>query len=459
MCIYNCWQQAKKKPMLNKNILDFNENLIGLRDFVELIDPILNDKFEEHNQHVQPLVMSAMIKESLESEKDWEDGEKEKMLRFQEIIEKNIAEKYSEKPELYIEKKEGINDEDSKRFSIKIKSPDTEISNHIDNVKKTKNHIELLYKNSLISALSSVEWFFSQLLHFYYDKHPESAGIQKKTLTLSDLKDFGSIQDAEKYLVDTKIDDIIRGNFESWIALLKSDLNLNLGYLNPMIKDLVEIYQRRNLFVHNGGIVNSIYLSKVDKEFKKDLINGSKLIIDKEYLDKAILKLQKAFILVGAELWKKLSPEDTTRCEILGDIIYENLLHNRWEICEGLCYFSIKDSLANPIDKVLAQINYWLCKKELNEYSSIEKEINKADFSDKKEIFQLGLFSIRGEIEKAIELLPIVLETEQTNIKRLEEFPILKELRETDEYKKFKENSKFFKEENKDIKTLETVEK
>ena len=260
-------------------------------------------------------------------------------------------------------------------------------------------------------------------------------------------------------MIDVKIDEILRGNFESWINLLKSELSLGLGYLNDIIPELIEVYQRRNLFVHNGGIVNSIYLSKVEENQRQGVSINDKLIVEKEYLDNAICKLQKAFILIGAELWKKLSPEDTKRGEILGDIVYENLLHSRWDICEGLCYFSLKDSQTHPVDKVIAQINYWLCKKEIGEYKSIENDIKKADFSDKKEIFQLGLFALRGETEKILAILPVVLETNQTNIERLEEFPILREFRETEEYENFKKESKFFKEENKEVITPEKVEK
>ncbi len=43
--------------MINKQIIDFNENLLGLRDFVDLIDPFLNEKIEEHNKHVKPFVL------------------------------------------------------------------------------------------------------------------------------------------------------------------------------------------------------------------------------------------------------------------------------------------------------------------------------------------------------------------------------------------------------------------
>lgn len=442
--------------MLDKQIIDFNENLIGLRDFVELIDPFLTEKLEEHDQHIQPIILSAMLKEVLSSGEDIEEKDKEKFIEFQEKITKELDEKYKEIPAVKFEKKD---DDSEKGMDIKISNSNSEVSKHLDNVRKNRKHIEQLYTNSLISALSSVEWFFSQLLHFFYDKHPESAGVQKRTMTLTELKSFGSIEDAEKYLIDVKIDEILRGNFESWINLLKSELSLGLGYLTDIMDELIEVYQRRNLFVHNGGTVNSIYLSKVDENQIKGVSINDRLIVDRDYLDNAICKLQKAFILIGAELWKKLSPEDTKRGEILGDIVYENLLHSRWNICEGLCYFSLKDAQIHPVDKVIAQINYWLCKKEIGEYKSIEKDIIKADFSDKKEIFQLGLFALRGETEKVLEILPAVLDTNQTNIEGLEEFPILREFRETEEYKNFKKESKFFKEENKEVVTPVKVEK
>ena len=444
--------------MLNKHIVDFNESLIGLRDFVELIDPFLNEKVEEHDKHVRPLVASAMLKELLLEKTDWEDGEREKFIEMQDKIQSKIDSKYSGDTEVVFEKEETENSE-IKSFSIKIKSNNDNIVNHISNVKKANKHINLLYTNSLISLLSNVEWFFSQVLHYYYDEHPESAGVQKRTLTLKDLKTFGTVDDAEKYLIEVKIDEVLRGNFESWTSLLKEEIGLGLGYLKDVMDELIEIYQRRNLFVHNGGVVNSIYISKVKESLRKEIKIGEKLVVDKQYLENSICKLKKAFILIGAELWKKLNPDDEKRGEVLGEIVYENLLHSRWDICEGLCYFSLNDFKINPVDKTIAQINYWLCKKELGQYSQIEKEVKKIDYSDKKEIFQLGLYAIRGETENIIETLQITLETNQTNIERIEEFPLLREFRETEEYKNFKSESKFFKEENKDVITPEKVER
>ena len=444
--------------MLDKHIIDFNESLIGLRDFVELIDPFLSDKIEEHDKHVRPLVNSALLENILSKEDEWEDGEKEKFLEMKEKIQSQIDSKFTEGTEVIVETDDTEGNQ-GKILSIKIKSNNDSINEHIENVKKANRHINLLYTNSLMSLLSNVEWFFSQILHYYYDEHPESAGVQKRSLTLKELKTFGSVQDAEKYLIDVKIDEVLRGNFESWTSLLKDEVGLGLGYLKDVMDELIEIYQRRNLFVHNGGIVNSIYISKVKEKLRKNIEIGEKLSVEKEYLENSICKLQKAFILIGAELWKKLDPEDEKRGEILGDMVYENLLHSRLDICEGLCYFVLNDAKINPVDKVIAQINYWLCKKETGQYKTIEKELEKTDFSDKKEIFQLGLFALRNETQKVLEILPIVLETKQTNIERLEEFPILREFRETEEYKSFKKESKFFKEENTEVLIPENVEK
>ena len=69
------------------------------------------------------------------------------------------------------------------------------------------------------------------------------------------------------------------------------------------------------------------------------------------------------------------------------------------------------------------------------------------------------MFALRGETDRILEILPTVLETNQTNIERLEEFPILKDFRKTSVYQTFKKESPYFKEENKEVITPDKVEK
>lgn len=448
--------------MFDKHIADFNKNIIELREFIDLIASFLSEKQDEHDKRFNALFMSSLVGKILSIKTEWEPNEREEYENKKKKYDEEVLEIYKKPVNIDVDvEKDENGDPEKMGLKISFKSEnkiDDDIKKDLNSFGKSQVHISILYKNSFISLLSSVEWFFSQILHFYYDKFPESAGIQKKTMTLSDLKNFRTIEDAEKYLIDSKIEEVLRGSFETWLGILKTELSLKLGYINQIENELVEIYQRRNLLVHNGGVVNSIYLSKVNENNRKNIKINDTLNIEKAYLDNAICKLQKAFILIAAELWKKLDKDDTLRGDVLSEIVYANLLQSRWEISEGLSYFIINDAQLLPIDKVIAQLNYWLSMKRQNKMDKIQEDIKKADFSDKKEILQLGLFSLREEKELFFEKLPIALDSNQLNIERLEEFPIFEEMRQTDEYKKFKLESHYFKKPNVEIQKLDNIE-
>jgi hypothetical protein len=451
--------------MFKKHISDFNENIIGLRDFIDLIEPFLKDKVEEHSKHFFPLIQSGLVKDVISKKTEWEEGEKEKYEKLTEKIDEAILEIYKKNIVVEIETKENeiedveIAKKKTKSLLIKVKASDTpELQDHLDNAKKVNNHIDLLYRNSFLSLLSTVEWFFSQILHFGFNKHPDAAGIKAKTLTLSDLKTLGSISEAEKFLIDSKIEEILRGDLESWFSKLEIELNLKLGYIKPIKNELVEIYQRRNLLIHNGGVVNSIYLSKVCESNRKEINLNDKLKIDKHYLDHSICKLQKAFLLIASDLWKTLDTTDTSRGYTLLDIVYENLIKERWDICEGLSYFIIKDAGMDVTVKLTAQLNYWLCKKEMNQVGEIKSELDKADYADKKEVFQLALYALKDDINSFIKVLPSALDTKQLSVNDLKEFPIFRTIRVTKEYENFKENSTYFKDSVEEISNEGAIE-
>lgn len=454
--------------MFQKHIEEFNENINNLRDFVNTLDSFLNEKVDQHEKIISPIIKYGFLNSLIKRKEDWKEGEKEDTEKEIEELTEKLSELFGKKinfendlsieienaeiPEEAKQPERSTQDKIPIKLSLNIKAPEElKFDEHFSSIGKMHNHINNLYKTSFISLLSSVEWFFSQILHFFYDKHPNAGGIQKKTLTLSELKTFGSIEDAEKFLVDIKIEEILRNSFDGWMNLLKTELNLKLSYLNPVEKQLVEFYQRRNLLVHNGGIVNSIYLSKVDRTLKKGIKDGTELKVEKEYLNNAISKLQIAFLLIAAELWKSLDKDDKLRGEVLGSIVYENLIESNWDLCESLTYFIKNDAKLDVTDKIVATLNHWLSKKRKNEFESIKNELEETDFSDRKEIFQLGLYSLLEDSDKFFEILPLALDARQLNIERLESFPIFKEMRETDEYVKFKDESKYFKEPNQEI--------
>lgn len=424
--------------MFNKYIENFQESIIGLRDFVELINPFLSEYgekiAEEHEKDLRPIQLAH--------------------LRFLETDEKKKQQYTDELKEIYdgdIDV-EFIQDSDAdgapkstRSVRFKMNGDSRKIDEAIEKLVKTTNQKELLYKNSLISLLSSVEWFFSQILHNHYDKFPDSAGIKKKTLTLEELKSFDSLKDAENYLIDDKIESILRGSFKDWLDVLKLELSLKLPYISCFEDEMFEIYQRRNLLVHNGGTINSIYLSKVSDKYKQNLNIGDSISVSEAYLERAISLLHTTFTLIACELWKKLEPEKENRCVVTMELSYEYLKKEKWDISEIASLFLCGDKKMPIASRTAAQLNYWLSKKNSGKFDDVKNEVKDADFSDKAKVFQVALHALRDEEKDFFQLLPNVLKTEELLPNEVMEFPIFSNMREKQEFQAFLSENEIMK--------------
>jgi len=417
--------------MYNELLEKFQNSIEGLRDFVDLIQPMLNEyhkkEFEKHDKAFAPLAIARQIE--LETD-DKKKSELQELLK--EIFDGEIN--VTVEDEIEENELDEKTEEEHKKFSFNIKGDTTKIDEAFQFAVKSEEQRNLLYVNSLISLLSSAEWFYSQLLHFFYDKNPNAAGIKKKTLTLDELKSFGTVEDAEKYLIDSKIEGLLRSSFSDWIDTLKSELGLGLGYLKEFLDELIEIYQRRNLFVHNGGVVNSIYHSKVNQP---ETSIGEKLTVTRDYLDNAIDKIHVLFSLIACELWKKELPEDEARSDFLMELNYGYLKQGKWTVAKLPNIFLTKDAAQPTIPKTYAQLNCWLCEKRLHGLDKVKTELAKQDFSDKTIVIQLALAALKEEEDSFFDLLPRAINSEELPVKYLFDFPILEEMRQSEKFEEF----------------------
>lgn len=426
--------------MFSKLLHQFNSNINGLREFVELIQPMLDEyhksEREKYDKAFLPLAIAHKI--------HLEDDEELKLKLKEELNEMFDGE--IEVTTKSLDEEDNESEEDGKKLSFKVKGDTSKIDDAFEFQVKSSEQKDLLYVNSFINLLSSAEWFYSQILHFFYDQHPNAAGVKKKTLTLEELKSFGTVEDAEKYLIDSKIEGLLRSSFSEWIETLKTELKLSLGYLDDFDDELIEIYQRRNLLVHNGGIVNSIYLSKVSQSLIENVETGNKLTVDENYLDNAIGKIHVLFSLIACELWKKQLPEDDERSDYLMSLNYQYLKRKNWNIAKLPNLFLSGDAKQPTIPKTYAKLNCWLCEKRSNDNKELRKELEKVDFSDKTIIIQLALASLKDDEDSFFMLLPKAVNSDELDPESLFDFPIFEEMRSNKKFEDFQiENEKIIK--------------
>ncbi len=152
--------------MLGSNIESFHKSLEALREFVGLIGPFLEAKskeaFEANVEHLGPIA-AVIDAEGLVSDEDCSRLEQE----FGTSIKV---------------------DRKGSAIQITLKGSGTgKFKNALEMIARSEENRALLYRSSLISLVSSAEWFFSRVLETHFTKFPDSAGIREKTLTLADL--------------------------------------------------------------------------------------------------------------------------------------------------------------------------------------------------------------------------------------------------------------------------------
>lgn len=436
--------------MLKDLIESFDQEINSLREFVELINPVVKGNtvnvLKSHGDAIMPLYHTVTkqsisdrqdeLKEQLKVAKDPEEKSKleTKLKNGNNLLEK-IEEELKSSESINVEVVEL--EEDGKGMRLNISGDLSQFELGMKEMAKAAEKVELLYRASFITLIGVCEFFISRLLHFYYDQYPDAAGIKEKSLSFSELKTFQTIKDAESYLLEKKVEQVIRGDFSSWISTLKKELKLNLGYLDELFEDLVECFQRRNIIVHAGGIVNSIYYSKVSDKFKEKINIGDNISPTEEYLEEKLWQVQIVFLLVAFELWKKLEKSNENRAELLINIAYDNLKPGKWTVAKGLSFFLMNDRNAPSVAITVATLNHWLTHKRLGQFDKVKGEVGKADFSDKSSVFRMALASLKEDKESFFKFLPQALKYEDLSLNGLFEYPIFEEMRETEEFKNY----------------------
>jgi len=420
--------------MFVNTISNFSDNLNALRDFVDLIAPFLNkhqqEVIESQANDMLPLLLAF---KKLLPEEGLNNIESNNNL---EQLEQKLAEKVD------IEILDNGSDNKTAKLSFSNKNIQLSFTRALKTYLGTHRQQELLYRSSLITLTSTSEWFISQILHEYLEKNQGIIYTKEKSFNLKDLEDFGSIEDARRFLIDSKVENLIRDSFEEWIKFFNTPIGLSMGYLKPHQNKLAEVYLRRNLIVHNGGRVNSIYRKKVAIEFKDDFALGDEVQVPPDYLDASISLFELNFILIASELWKKLSPEDEVRANVLIDIAFNHLSSERWNIAEGLSYFVMNDKQMPERSRLIGQLNYWQSIKWQGGYEKIRFEVEKADFSAKEPLFQLARLALLDENEQFFQLLPEVLASRKLGYDHLETWMIFREMRKDPAYSPFHEKYK-----------------
>jgi hypothetical protein len=414
---------------ISKPLRAVSQNLDYLRDFVDVLSSFVAEKRQESLAVHAPaleLLSVALAKSNLgQEDRDQQD----------DVVMQHLLQKYPHigAAELEYDKKGGM-----VKISFTSNEPQPHFNEGLQEILRAGRRSQMLNSSSLMNLTTTIELFFSELLHTYFELHPEAIGTKEKLFSFDDLGKFQTISDARAYYVSSKIEDLLRGSLADWLSFARNTIKLSMGYLKDDLELLEETFQRRNIVVHNGGRANSIYLSRVGEKSRSGVTVGDDLTPEKEYLTERIDLWEKTCVLIAAELWKQISPDDADRGSLLMELAYDHLLAKRWRVAEAISSFLIRDKQLSEGTHLASQLNYWQCRKRLGDWSHIRNEVEKADYAAKSSIYQLGHLALLDRVDDFYALVPRALSAGELSLDDLREFPIFEEMRRDQRFEQYR---------------------
>jgi len=305
----------------------------------------------------------------------------------------------------------------------------------------TQYHLaySVIPRSLLVSLISIFDAYLGRLIRAMFTNKPQLINLIQKTITLSDLNKFSSLDEAKEYLIDQEIESVLRNNHTEHFLWLEKKLN------EPIIKDLkawpqfIEITERRNLFVHTDGVISSQYLNVCQKnnyQFEREYKIGDVLEVSRKYFENAVNTIYEIGILLGQLIWRKLLPHEVEEANIsLIDITFDFIVEENYHLAINLLSFALDKWNIDGEEKYIFLVNLAQSYKWLGQIDKCIELLDTIKWEPLSNKFQIANYVLRDKFDEALRLMGIISKTNEISKEKYKEWPLFKEFIKREDFK------------------------
>lgn len=305
---------------------------------------------------------------------------------------------------------------------------------------RSGNAVRSVPRALAVALVSEFDAFMGATLKSFYRLKPDALQAAQRTITFAELVKFGSIDAARDHFLEKEVESFLRSSHSEQFETLESKIGTPLRKELPVWKDFVELTERRNLFVHNDGVVNSQYLNICGSAGVdcRDVGKGTTLDVSQKYFTKAHDTLYEIAAKLSHVLWRKLLPEDRERADahFAGTLVYDLLQEERFRLARTLADFGVttfkqwgSDYYRRALIINRAQAYIWG-----GERAGGIKILADEDWSASSDDFRLCVAALRREFPESIRRMRALGLTAGPKKDGFREWPVFKELRKDKDF-------------------------
>ena len=293
------------------------------------------------------------------------------------------------------------------------------------------NNQEKIFIRSILSNVVIIfEQYFSKVYHTLVLNEPQKY-FENKTIRLADIFDqkFSEIinNQLQKEIEDNMYDSL------KTLSRIKEKSQIDVDRYIPIRKEFEEVYYRRNLCVHAEGIVNAVYLEKVDSKYTKNIKEGQELLCDEIYLSNAIITLNKIVASLHFEMLKYFEA-DQNQYDYLANMGFDVLKEKNYVLAEYIYGILRREKTFEFKTKAIYEVNFINALKLQGK--NVEKLIKEFDVSIATDEFKIAKECLLDNHGVVYDMLTKTY-PDSFNANHIREWPIFIRFRESEYYQKF----------------------
>ncbi|WP_084125984.1 hypothetical protein [Demequina sp. NBRC 110054] len=292
---------------------------------------------------------------------------------------------------------------------------------------------DVLLPALLTTAIGDFEVLVARYVRSILTLRPQILNLYERTYTVSDIRAFDTIEALEAEAIDDRADRIMTGGYESWAQwLLDRGIVIDGTTRNPD-PVLLEAFQRRHLFVHKGGEVDSAYVRKVPGT---EFIVGDEPDVTAQYLVDVVDAATIAALKISSAAFKHFTKGSPAELDALFDYIAGHSSYTLLSNCRFGVVANYEEWAAQhrsgPVAQQIAVVNGWLARKRLGQFEDIRAEVEGWDPTELGPKFSLAKHALLDAVPEAHALARRLIEDGDLELREYLEWPLLAEARAYD---------------------------
>lgn len=248
----------------------------------------MKDKCVYEQKKIMGLTINSIIEKLLESKTPEIAYEQIKEFRiegqkFSDIIKLDITQK-DQQINVSYSMQQGFSQQDPKKSRSEMN--------------KFERQREIFIRSILSNIVIIFERYLAQIYEFIVVINPVSY-FEAKTVKIKDLFS-ASIETIIFNEVHKQVSDNMYDSLKT-LETMKDKNNFDINRFVSIQEEFEEIYYRRNIFVHNSGKANDIYLNNIATKYKSKIKCNEKIICDDAYIENALDVLKKIICVLFYE--------------------------------------------------------------------------------------------------------------------------------------------------------------